>query len=388
MGGDDRHRLREVALLFLRLGATAFGGPAAHIALMRDEVVRRRRWMDDERFLDLLGATNLIPGPNSTEMAIHAGSVRAGWRGLVLAGLGFILPAAAIVLALAWVYVEYGETPAFESILAGVEPVVIAVVVHALVSLGWAAVRRPEVRVQRGLLVAIGAGAVAAYLFGVNELLIMAVGGLVVAAVRGGGRLVGGAPAVLPWLAGWGLPLAQAAGREAVDPGRLFLVFLKIGAVLYGSGYVLLAFLRTDVVGAGWLTEQQLLDAIAIGQATPGPVFTTATFVGYVVGSWWGAALATVGIFLPSFVLVALTGPLIPRIRRSLVAGAVLDGVTVAALGLMAGVTWQLGQRAIVDVWTALLSVVALGVLLWTRLNPAWLVLAGAILGLAVPALG
>ena len=373
---ETRHgRLRELCLLFLQLGATAFGGPAAHIALMREEVVRRRRWMDDRRFLDLLGATNLIPGPNSTEMAIHTGAVRAGWRGLLVAGASFILPAALIVLALAWAYVRWGATPAAEGLLYGLEPVVIAVVFHALVPLGRAA--------TSDLWTAgVGVASIALYLAGANELAIMAGGGLVVGLVRNAGRLWAGRTSLLAWL--WVVPLAQAA-RAAAELDRLFLLFLKVGAVLYGSGYVLLAFLRSDlVVERGWLTEGQLLDAISIGQVTPGPVFTTATFVGFVVESWWGAVVATVGIFVPSFVFVALSGPLIPRIRRSAWAGAFLDGVTVAALGLMAGVTWQLALRAVVDVPTGLIAAAAAGILFATRLNPVWPILAGAALGLAI----
>ena len=319
----------------MRLGFTAFGGPAAHIAMLHDEVVVRRGWLDDQHFLDLIGATNLIPGPNSTEMVIHVGYERAGWRGLVLAGLCFILPAALIVGILAWAYVRFGATPAGEALLYGIKPVIIAIVAQALWKLGRTALKG-------WLLAAVGVAVFAAYLLGVDELLLLALGGLFVLAAR---RLRPGVGLLL-----FAPPLFWLQAASEVSVGRLFLIFLKVGAVLYGSGYVLLAFLRGDlVVDLGWLTEQQLLDAVAIGQFTPGPVFTTATFVGYVLAGVPGAIAATVGIFLPSFVFVALLNNAVPSIRRSPWAGALLDGVNASALGLMAGVTVQLGGAAL---WT------------------------------------
>jgi chromate transporter len=351
--------VRELALLFLRLGATAFGGPAAHIAMMEDEVVRRRGWLTREKFLDLHAATNLIPGPNSTEMAIHVGYLRGGWRGLLVAGLCFILPATLITAALAWLYVGYGAVPEAAGLLYGVKAVVLAVVLHALWRLGRSALR------TRGLA-AVAVAAVVANALGVHELVVLAAAGLLVVAAR-----------ARP-------PRATALAVPLVP---LFLVFLKIGSVLFGSGYVLLAFLRADFVHRfGWLTEQQLLDAVAAGQVTPGPVFSTATFVGYLLGGASGALLATAGIFLPAFVFVALSGPLVPRLRASRTAGAFLDGVVVASLGLMAVVTWQLGRVAIVDVPSAAIALVA-SVLLWRRVNSAWLVLGGALLGLAIDGL-
>ena len=374
----EANRLLEVTRLALRLGFTAFGGPAAHIALLHDEVVKRRRWLTDEHFLDLLGATNLIPGPNSTEMVIHAGQARAGWRGLILAGVGFILPAASIVLALAWAYERYGATPAAEWLLYGLKPVIIAVVAQALWSLGRTALKTP-------LLVVVGAAALALYLLGGNELLLLFGGGAVMLlarlARRPGPAGTGSAKALLPWLP---LPLAGALASAAVDLKLLFLIFLKIGSVLYGSGYVLLAFLRNDfVVRLGWLTDQQLLDAVAIGQFTPGPVFTTATFIGYVLGGVWGAMLATVGIFLPSFIFVAAVNPLIPRLRQSPALGAVLDGVNAAALGLMAAVTLALGRAALVDGVTVLLALAAAVLLVRYKVNSTWLVLGGGAFALA-----
>ncbi|MEW5852370.1 MAG: chromate efflux transporter [Myxococcota bacterium] len=372
--------LRELAVLFLRLGTTAFGGPAAHIAMFEEEVVRRRKWLSHEEFLDLLSATNLIPGPNSTEMAIHIGHRRAGWMGLIVAGACFILPAAFIVGGLAWVYVRHGQLPEAAAALYGVKPVILGVVAQALWNLGKAAIKSWPL----GLLAVVTA---ACSFLGVHELLLLAGAGAVMAvARRAAPALRGGGPAVsvAPW--GWAV---VAAAFEPTQLGKLFLVFLKIGSVLYGSGYVLLAFLRADLVERlGWLTEGQLLDAVAVGQVTPGPVFTTATFIGYVLGGWPGAVLATVGIFLPAFVFVALSGPLVPRLRRSPTAGAVLDGVNVASLSLMAVVSWQLGSAAIVDVWTGAIAVIGCVALLWARVNATWLVLGGAAAGLAIRALG
>ncbi|WP_101787660.1 chromate efflux transporter [Nonomuraea indica] len=362
---------REVALLFLKLGTIAFGGPAAHTAMMRDELVRRRGWVTDQRFVDLMGATNLIPGPNSTELAIHLGYDRARRRGLLAAGICFILPAALIVTALAWAYVTYGETPAVEGILYGVVPAVIAIIVHALLGL----LRTVVKNVWLGLL---AAGALAAYLLGVNELLVLAAGGLL-----GGGALLArragrGAHGLVA------VPLLGLGDPTGGQLTQLFLTMLKIGAVLYGSGYVLLAFLRGDFVDRlGWLTEQQLIDAVSIGQVTPGPVFTTATFIGYVIAGPAGAFLATVAIFLPSFVFVGLVTKITDRLRSSAWTSALLDGVNAAAFALMAGVSYQLGRTAVVDPLTAGIALATL-VLLWrTRLNNAWYIAAGALIGLA-----
>lgn len=379
------HPLRELAGLFLKLGTTAFGGPAAHIAMMEDEVVRRRRWLTREEFLDLLGATNLIPGPNSTELAIHIGHRRAGWPGLVVAGACFILPAMLIVTAIAWAYVRYGNLPEATALLYGVKPVIIAVVAQALWSLGWTAVKSKTLAVA-GIL-----GVVASF-GGVNELIILFGSGLVMmtmgATGKHGKRTVAG---IAPWFAQ--VPGATATATVAtatavvVAPFSLnvmFFFFLKVGAVLFGSGYVLLAFLRADLVERwGWLTESQLLDAVAVGQFTPGPVFTTATFIGYVLSGPTGALLATVGIFLPAFVFVALSAPLIPKLRASPMAGAFLDGVNVASLALMAVVTWQLGAAALVDGMTITMGVITFVLLFHWRINPTWLVLGGAVIGLA-----
>jgi chromate transporter len=345
--------MRELALLFLRLGTTAFGGPAAHIAFMEEEVVRRRGWLTREEFLDLLGAANLIPGPNSTELAIHIGYRRGGWRGLVVAGTCFILPAALIVFGIAWLYVRYARLPEAKALLYGIKPVIIAIVLDALWRLARTAMRTPL------LAIAAVAAATAAFL-GVHELAVLFATGTLVMLLR-----------VRP----------PRATTFSVLP--IFLFFLKVGSVLFGSGYVLIAFLRGDLVQRwGWLTEAQLLDAIAVGQITPGPLFTTATFVGYVLAGTPGAIVATVGIFLPAFFFVALSSPLIPRLRRSALMSAFLDGINVAAVALMAVVTWQLGRAAIVDATTIVLAIVSAMVLWRWRVNSAWLVLGGAVVGL------
>jgi len=314
-------RIPELAWLFLKLGTIAFGGPAAHIAMMQDEVVRRRRWMSDDEFLDLLGATNLIPGPNSTEMAIHIGHRQAGWTGLLVAGISFIMPAMLIVLGFAWAYVRYGSLPQVSGILYGVKPVIIAIVLQAFWALG-------RIAIKTRFLALIGVAGVVLTFLGVHELLILLGGGVLVGLGRltrqqiKSGRLSVMTASPLMML----FQSATAAGAFGLWP--LFLFFLKVGAVLYGSGYVLLAFIRADLVERWhWLTESQLLDAIAVGQVTPGPVFTTATFIGYVLGGTPGAMIATIGIFLPAFFFVAVSGPLVPRIRRSPFAGAFLDGV-------------------------------------------------------------
>jgi chromate transporter len=350
--------LRELALLFLRIGVTAFGGPAAHIAMMKDEVVVRRKWLTSAEFLDLLGATNLIPGPNSTEMAMHIGHRRAGWRGLVVAGVCFIGPAAIITAAMAWAYVRFGSVPRAQGILYGVKPVIIAVVVQAIWGLAKDALKTKP-------LMALGAACVAAALYGLNELALLVAAGALVAVSRMTGRSLFQVTPFASW--------------------KLFLVFLKIGSVLFGSGYVLLAFLRTDLVERlHWLTEKQLIDAVAVGQVTPGPVFSTATFIGYVIGGGTGAALATIGIFLPSFFFVAASGALIPRLQRSKTARSFLDGVNVASLALMVAVTWELGRTALVDIPTLVLAIVSAVLLLRFKIRSTWLVAGAACIGVIV----
>ena len=379
-------KLAEVARLFLRLGLTAFGGPAAYIAMMEDEVVARRRWIARDEFLDRLGAANLIPGPTATEVVIFLGYLRAGWPGLVVAGVCFIVPAAVMVACFAWAYVRFGGLPQVGQFLYGLKPVIIAIIAQALWKLGRTAVR------TRFLGVA-GVASIGAALAGAGALIVLAGAG-VVAALREWWKssqrglwplafllLVAGAV-----LAGQFAPfLAASAQPRAVGLGALFLYFLKIGSVLYGSGYVLLAFLQQDLVrNWHWLTSKQLLDAVAVGQITPGPLFTTATFIGYVLKGAPGAAAATIGIFLPAFVFCAIGGAVLPWLRRSRLAGAFLDGVNVASLALMAVVTWELARTALVDILT-IATALACSVLLFRyRVNTGWLVLGGVLWGLAL----
>ncbi len=370
--------MRELSLLYLQLGTTAFGGPAAHIAMMEDEVVRRRSWLTREEFLDLLGVINLIPGPNSTEMAIQIGYRVAGWPGLVMGGVCFILPAALLTLALAWVYVRYGTMPQAARVLYGIKAVMIAVVLQAIWNLSRTAVKSR-------VLAIVGSLAVLANASGLNVLLVLLGAGIAAMAAK---RAASGLKAIslqalalplpgnissLTGLLGTGVPFGLVP---------LFTFFLKVGAVLFGSGYVLLAFLRTDlVVRLGWLSDKQLLDAIAVGQMTPGPVFTTATFIGYLLGHVPGAVVATIGIFLPSFIFIAIVGPLVPRLRKSATVGAFLDGVNVGALALMVVVTWHLGRAALVDVPTVALAVLSAIALIRFRINSTWLILAGGMVG-------
>ena len=368
--------LRELAVTFLRLGLTAFGGPAAHLALMQDEFVRRRRWVTAEEFLDLVGAASLIPGPSSTEVAIFLGHRRAGLAGLVLAGTCFILPAALIVTGLAWAYVRFGTLPSGAGLLRGVEPVVVAILAQALWAFGRTALKS-------AWLALLGAGVLALALAGASPLLLLVLAGAASLAAR---RRPGALPAVAVPLAPLALAAPSAAGVATV--GQLFLVFLKAGSVVFGSGYVLLAFLRGDLVERlGWLTEAQLVDAVAVGQVTPGPVFTTATFIGYLLLGPAGAAAATAAIFLPSFLLVAVSGPLVPRLRRSPAASAFLDGVNAASLGLMAAAGLALGRGALVGPLGVAMGAASLVLLIRYRVSATWLVAGGAALGLAAAVL-
>lgn len=347
--------------------------------MMEDEVVRRRRWLTRDEFLDLLGATNLIPGPNSTELAIHIGHRQAGWPGLLVAGVSFILPAVLIVGAFAWAYVRYGSLPEVAGVLYGVKPVIIAIVLQALWSLGRTAIKTK-------FLAFVAAAAVVLTFLRVHELLVLFGAGVIVGLARISARQIRSGHSLLLPISSSPVALFLQASTATAAPFALwplFLFFLKVGAVLYGSGYVLLAFIRADLVERWqWLTETQLLDAIAVGQVTPGPVFTTATFIGYVLGGTQGALVATVGIFLPAFFFVAVSGPLVPRIRKSPVAGAFLDGVNAAALALMLVVTYELGRAALVDVKTIVLALVSAVILFRFRVNSAWLVLGGGIAGL------
>jgi chromate transporter len=368
--------LIELARLFLKLGIVAFGGPPAHIAMMEDEVVSQRGWLTREQFLDFLGATNLIPGPNSTEMAIHVGRIRAGWLGLLVAGASFILPSAVMVTALAWAYVRFGSLPQVAGLLYGVKPIVIALIVQAVFKLAKTAVKSTWIAVV-GVFAALGTA------LGVDQVAVLAGGGLLTGLVywlRSSRRT----SAKALFLSGSGFSAFAATSSIAASFSRtaLFLVFLKIGAILFGGGYVLVALIRSNLVaGLGWISERQLLDAIAMGQVTPGPLSTTATFIGYLLAGVPGAVIATVAIFLPAFSFVAMSGPLVPRLRQSPVAGAVLDGVNVAALALIAVVSWQLFRAAVVDWTTLVLAGVSFFLLFRYRVNSVWLMLGGAAIG-------
>lgn len=384
---------------FFRLGITGFGGPAAHIAMMHDEFVTRRKWLSDEQFLDLNGATNLIPGPNSTELAIHIGYLRAGWIGLVAAGVAFILPSMVIVLGFSWLYVSYGTSPDAGWLLYGIKPVIIALLLQAIWVLGGKAL-------INAVTILVGISVLTLFFLGVNEIILLFAGGLVTLIVLNWGKISRRRQS------GW-IPFAPFVSlnpsissksehlhKIGLQPDRLassiagilqatpvtlttiFLTFLKIGSILYGSGYVLVAYLQAEfVTKLGWMTNAQVADAIAIGQITPGPVFTTATFIGFLLAGPAGGVVATIGIFLPAFVFVALSNPLIPRIRKSNWAGTFLDGINAASLGLMAAASWIIAQESIVDLYTAGIGVLSAVLLIRYRLNSTWLIIGGAVAG-------
>jgi len=376
---SPRASLSELFWLFFRLGATAFGGPAAHVALMEREVVERRRWLGSREFLDLLSVANLIPGPTSTELAIHIGWMQRKLLGSIVAGASFIVPAMALSGACGFAYVRYGALPEASLLLYAIKPAVLAIVAQALWSLRYQA---SETRRQRALLVA----AFVASVLGAGELWVLLGTGLVALALAR--RAPNDGPGLRSWLVPFA-PAGAAAAATALTLPSLFWVFFKTGSLLFGSGYVLVAFLRADLVERlGWLTEAQLIDAIAVGQVTPGPVFTTATFIGYVLAGPSGALVATAGIFLPAFVFVALTAPLVARLRRSQRASAFLDGVNAASFALILLVTVELGRASLIDVPSALWFGISLFVSLRYRPNPTWLVLAGAVLGIAAFAAG
>jgi len=373
----DPGRLAELARLFLKLGLIGFGGPAAHIAMMEEEVVERRRWLTREHFLDLVGATNLIPGPNSTEMAIHVGYLRCGWAGLATAGICFILPAVLITTGFAWAYVTFGSLPEVVPFLFGIKPALIAIILAAVWRLGRTAAKDTP-------LLGLGCAVAVASLLGLNEIAVLVLGG--VTGMLWFGRA--GSLAALAWVSAsaTGSAAAAAGGAGAagatVSLAKLGLFFLKVGAVLYGSGYVLVAFLEGGLVrDYGWLTEAQLMDAIAIGQLTPGPVLSTATFVGYLLAGVPGAAVATAGIFLPSFLFVAALSLVLPRLRRSRWMAAFLDAVNMSSVALMAAVTVKLSVSTLTN-WPAwVIALAAAGAGLRWKLNATWLVLAGAVIG-------
>jgi chromate transporter len=366
--------LWELAFVFFKLGTIAFGGPPAHIAMMQDEFVRKRKWITEADFLDRLGAANLIPGPSSTEVAIFIGQEKRGWAGLVVAGCCFIIPAAVMVTWIAALYVRYGSLPQAVGILYGIKAAVIGILLQALWGLGRTAAKTK-------LLALVGAGAIVLSAGGLAPVMVIAIAGAASGGVFWFEKRRGALPAAFAGKLGL---LAGVAAVAAAPVGllRLFLSFLKIGSVVFGSGYVLLAFLRAEFIDhLHWLTEKQLIDSVAVGQFTPGPVFTTATFIGYLVAGIPGAVVATVGVFVPGFIFVALSGRMLPRIRRSPLAAAILDGVVVGSLALMAVVAWQLGRAAIVDWITLAIMGVSAGLLLRFRINSAWIVGGAAVIG-------
>jgi chromate transporter len=377
-------KIKEVASLFLKLGVIAFGGPAAHIAMMQREVVEERKWMSNQHFLDLVGATNLIPGPNSTEMAIHCGFHRAGWAGLLVAGMSFILPATLITGIFAWIYVEYQTVPELAAFMFGIKPAVIAIILGAVYQLGRKALKNWQ-------LGAIGFAVIVMSLAGISEITAILVGGVVgMFWLRLAEKQVEKRWALLPLLLF--KPAVLFSGSASVEGASLlplFLIFLKVGAVLFGSGYVLVAYLDGELVSnLGWLTKTELLDAIAVGQFTPGPLLSSATFIGFQIQGFWGALAATAGIVLPSFVFVAILNPLIPRLRQSKWASAFLDAVNVSALGLMVAVTLDLGQAVFTD-WKAVL-IAALSIFVTFRfgkIGSAWIIVGGALVGFLLKAI-
>ncbi len=387
-------RLRELAFLFLKLGAISFGGPAAHIALIETEIVQKRKWVTRQQFLDMLGAANLIPGPTSTEMAINTGFVRAGWSGLCVAGACFIVPAALVTGAFAWVYVRFGSQPQAISVLAGIKPAVVAIIAIAIWRLGKTAVKDVG-------LAGLGMLSLTAFLLGVNPIIILFGGGVLGMLLRKAAAYRSASSCFLPFLRPrpfpssllllrTGIVASVAIGTVAVRPSisQIGLFFLKVGAVLYGGGYVLLAFLEQGLVQQhSWLTQQQLLDAVAIGQFTPGPVLSTATFIGYILGGAPGAAVATIGIFLPSFFYVALLAPVLFRLRKSEWIAAFLDSVNVCAVALMAGVTFRLGVDALRGWPSWIIALASVAVLLRWKISPAWVVLGGGLAGFLLAAL-
>jgi len=394
----------EVIRLCGKLGVIAFGGPAAHIAMLEDEAVTRRKWLSRDHFLDLVGATNLIPGPNSTEMMIHVGYQRAGWQGLLAAGISFVLPAVVLSTLLAWAYVKYGMLPAVQPLLMGIKPAVLAVILGALWRLGRTALKPSAAMQTRVVLGIIGIAVAAAVFLGAPVIWSLVAGGVLgMAALRGMGGLRGAAALLalpdsrfnLPWaevspssVLKW-TALVAASTVSGLTLGALGLFFLKVGSVLYGSGYVLVAFLEDELVHTnGWLTQQQLLDAIAIGQFTPGPVLSTAAFIGYVLAGVPGAAVSAAAIFAPSFVFVAILNPIVPRLRRSAWMAAFLDAVNVSAVGLMAAVLVRLTADVVTGWPAAVIALLAAAAVLRWRVSSAWVVIGGALLGWPLSLLG
>jgi len=361
-----RKDLKEIATLFLKLGSVAFGGPAAHIAMMENEVVRKRKWMNHEHFLDLVGATNLIPGPNSTEMTMHCGHERAGWKGLVVAGVSFVFPAVIITMVFAWLYQKYGQLPNVEPFIYGIKPAVISIIVFAVYNLGKKALKSIELGI-------LGLATLIACLLGVNEIAALFFFGFAGILFYFFKTIRNNLNSLVPII---GVSFFQSLNLT------IFWTFLKVGSILYGSGYVLFAFLDAELVSKGFLSRQELVDAIAVGQFTPGPVLSTATFIGWQLNGFWGAILATIGIFLPSFMFVALLNPLIPKLRKSKYMSAFLDAINIASVAVILSVVISMGKETITDWRTIAIALLSFGaIIVFKKLNSAFIVIGGALVG-------
>ncbi|WP_336070454.1 chromate efflux transporter [Mesoflavibacter sp. CH_XMU1404-2] len=364
---DSKKNLKEVAKLFFKLGSIAFGGPAAHIAMMEDEVVKKRKWMSHQHFLDLVGATNLIPGPNSTEMTMHCGHERAGWKGLIVAGASFVFPAVVITMIFAWLYQQYGQLPKVEPFIYGIKPAVIAIILGAVYRLGKKALKNVELGI-------LGALTLIACLLGVHEILALfacGLSGFILYFIKNSKNTLNSFTSLL---------LLQVV----ITPSTLKILwtFFKVGALLYGSGYVLFAFLDAELVSTGLLTRKELIDAVAVGQFTPGPVLSTATFIGWQLGGFWGAIAATIGIFLPSFIFVSILNPLISKMRRSRVTVAFLDAVNIAAVTVIVAVCVEMGKETLTDWRTILIATLSLiTVFVFKKINSAFIVIGGSLIG-------
>lgn len=367
---ENKSTLKEIAKLFFKLGCIGFGGPAVHIAMMEEEVVRKRKWFSQDYFLDLVGATNLIPGPNSTEMTMHCGYERAGWRGLIVAGICFIFPAVLITAIFAWAYQQYGKLPQVEPFLYGIKPAIISVIVALMISLGRKALKTIELGI-------IGVISAALALYGLNEIYILFGAGLIGIILYLAKNSKQSLNGIFP------LAVLQISNIPLkISNFKLFWIFLKIGSILYGSGYVLFAFLDTELVKTGMLSKQELIDAIAVGQFTPGPVFSSATFIGWQIAGLSGAIVATIGIFLPSFLLVAFLNPFIPRLRKSKVMSAFLDTVNITSVALILVVCVEMGKASITDWRTITIAILGFIVsIAFKKLNSAFVVIGGAVMG-------
>jgi len=367
---EKTNSLIEIAKLFFKLGSIAFGGPAAHISMMESEVVQKRKWMTHEHFLDLVGATNLIPGPNSTEMTMHCGHERAGWKGLFVAGICFIFPAVFITMIFAWLYEKYGEVPAAEMFIYGIKPAVIAIIIATSYRLGKKALKSIELGI-------LGALTIIACLLGVNEIIALFGCGLIGILLYFAKNSENTTNSIVPLFL-----IKMAIPSVKLGTLGVFWTFMKVGALLYGGGYVLFAFLDAELVSTGVLTRTELIDAIAVGQFTPGPVLSTATFIGWQLNGFWGAIAATIGIFLPSFIFVLILNPLIPRLRKSKVMSAFLDAVNIAAVAVIIVVCIEMGKDTLTDWRTILIALLGiLAVFMFKKLNPAFLVIGGSIFG-------